>query len=66
MNIENHMQRAQAYLELAEEKVDRQDYTGARASLANAYSHTRELLDHVQKLVVLKEDVEPPAAEVQE
>lgn len=58
MNIENHFNSAEAYLEMANEKVERQDYTGARASLAQAYSHTRELLDLVQKLIVLKANVE--------
>lgn len=58
MNIENHFNNAEAYLEMANEKVERHDYTGARACLAEAYSHTRELLDHVQKLVVLTANVE--------
>lgn len=58
MNIENHFKHAEAYLDMANEKVVSEEYTGSRASLAKAYSHTRELLDHVQKLVVMQADVE--------
>lgn len=63
MNIENHFNSAEAYLEMANEKVGRGDYIGARAALAKAYSHNRELLDHVQKLVACKAFTEQPAGE---
>lgn len=63
MNIENHFNNAEAYLEMADEKVTAGDYVGAQASIAKAYSHTRELLDHVSKLVVLKANVELTAEE---
>lgn len=58
MNIEDHFNSAEAYLEMANEKVNREDYTGARAALASAYSHTRELLDHVQNLIFDKANIE--------
>lgn len=54
MNIENHFLNADAFLEMAKEKVDNGDYVGAQFYIAKAYGHTRELLDHVQKLVALK------------
>lgn len=61
MNIEDHFNAAEAYLEMANEKVERQNYTGAQTALTKAYSHTTELLDHVQKLVDLKTEIERPA-----
>lgn len=58
MNIKEHVYAAEAYLEMANEKVDRNDFVGAQSALTKAHSHTSELLDHVQKLVVLKANVE--------
>lgn len=63
MNIANHFNAADTHLETAKKQIDREDYRGARASLAKAYSHNRELLDHIQKLVALKAHVEHSAKE---
>ncbi len=57
MNIENHFNNAAAYLDMAKEKVNAQDYESALASIGKAYSHTRELLEHVYKLHALKAKV---------
>ncbi|KKN13004.1 hypothetical protein LCGC14_1010870 [marine sediment metagenome] len=61
MNIKKHFALAEGLLKMANEQVEAKDYRGARASLAKAYSHTRELLDHVQKLLTLKAHVEHSA-----
>ncbi len=61
MNIANHFNAANTHLETAKKKTERKDFIGARASLAKAYSHTRELLDHVQKLMALKRKVKHSA-----
>ena len=61
MNIETHSNIAKGMLLLADEQVESGDYIGARASLAKAYSHTRELIDKVQKLVALKAMSNRPA-----
>lgn len=57
MNIEDHFSSAEVYLEMANEKVQRNDFVGAQASLAEANSHTLEAMDHVQKLVDLKSHI---------
>ncbi len=58
MNIDNHFNAADTYLEMANEKVRRNDYAGARASLSEAHDHIHELLDQIVKLEVLKADIE--------
>lgn len=63
MNIENHFNNAEAYLEMANEKVSLRDYDGALASLAKAYSHIRDLIKQVYSLKALKSEVEQPPGE---
>ncbi len=63
MNIENNFNSAEASLEMANEKVSKQDYEGALCSLAYAYAHVRALLEQVFKLQALKAEVEQPAGE---
>ena len=58
MNINDHFNATEAYLEMANEKVQRNDYAGARASLTEAHDHIHELLDQIVKLEVLKADIE--------
>jgi len=60
MNIENNFNNAKKALDLARDKVDRQDYDTAIEVLACAYSHVRELLQQVYKLNTLKSHVESP------
>ena len=63
MNIDEHMKQAKSLLDLARDKVDRKDYVGAQRSIAQAYSHSREILDHVGKLVILKAEIKDSAEE---
>jgi len=63
VNIENHFNNAEAYLKMANEKVEAQDYESALASLAKACSHIRELSVQVCKLQALKAEVSSPAGE---
>ena len=58
MKIGNHFNHAKHELAVAQADVNKQDYRGALAALAEAYSHTRALLDHVHKLQALKNEVE--------
>ncbi len=61
MNIANHFNAADTHLKAASVKVDRKDYVGAQRSIAQAYSHSREILDHVGKLVILKAEIKDSA-----
>jgi len=63
MNIENHFRDAHVYLAMAKDKFDLNDFVGAQAALAKAYSHTREILDHVQTLIVSTANVELSAGQ---
>lgn len=63
MNIDDHFCKAAGFLGTAQANVDSHDYESAQAALASAYSHTRELLDHVQTLIVSKANVELTAGE---
>lgn len=63
MNIENNFYNAKKALDLARDKVDRQDYHTAIEVLASAYSHVRELLQQVYKLNSLKKHVRKPVKE---
>lgn len=63
MNIENNFRCAEAYLEMAHEKVESHDFETALAALVKAYEHTRSLLEQVFKLQALKAEVETPAGE---
>lgn len=44
MNIEDHFNNADAYLEMSKEKFTAQDYDSSLSSLGKAYSHIRELM----------------------
>lgn len=63
MNIYENFDNAEVYLEMAKEKLSRQDFDGSLAMLAEAYSHTRALLEQVYKLHALKTEVEIPASD---
>lgn len=63
MNIKKLFDNSQVYLEMAKEKLDREDYIGARDMLAKSYSLNRALLEHVATLVVDKANVDLSAAE---
>lgn len=63
MNIENHFNAAEAYLEMANEKFQAQDYDSALESLVKAYSHTRELMNHVLAVINLQSEVTEPAGD---
>lgn len=64
MNIKANISVVEVYLEMANEKVERQDFEGALEALASAYSHVRELLEQVQKLSALKTMAERSAKDV--
>jgi len=66
MNIKDHFLSANVSLDMAKEKVQRNDFEGARACLAQAEIHTTELLDHIRKLEILKADVELSPSKDQE
>lgn len=57
MNIDNNFNSADAYLEMAKEKVAAQNYEVALVSLRKAYSHIRDLIEQVYKLHALKSEV---------
>ena len=63
MNIDEHFDAADVYLEMANEKFARQDYEGSLTDLAKAFAHTRALLEQVFKLQALKVEVESSAGE---
>jgi hypothetical protein len=62
-NIENHTHRAKLCLTTSQAKIEAREYDTALAMLAEAYSHTRELLEQVYKLQALKVEVTRPAGE---
>ena len=59
MNMDSHFEAANHELVVAQANVNEQDYVCALASLAKAYSHTRELLQQVHSLKALKDKVTP-------
>ena len=63
MNIENHIHNAKKSLDLARDKVDRQDYESALAILCIVMTETRELLEHVFALHSLQSECSVSAEE---
>ena len=55
MNTKSHFKNVYSYLELAEERLDNQDYESSREALRKIYEHVRSLLGHVHQLQALKE-----------
>lgn len=58
MKIEHQFNNAKSWLDIARDKVASQDYESALAALAEAFSHTRTLLQQVNKLQALKVEAE--------
>ena len=63
MNIEHNFNNAKFCLDIARDKVAGQDYEAALVALAKAYSHTRAMLEQVEKLQALKVEAARPAGE---
>ena len=63
MNIENHMYNARNMLNVAQSKIEAQDYDSALALLCSAYSNVRNLIEQVYKTSIDAARAERPAVE---
>ena len=64
MNIENHMYNAKNMLNVAQSKIDSQDYDSALALLCNVYSNVRILIEQVYKTSIDAARAKRPAVEI--